>query len=491
MLLGAWVQVVPAAHAQELNHFYFPWVPNGDSVDGYGPWYGKLTVQNMSDDICALSIYVGRSGNWSKTAQLSLTAGSTRSPSSSSLGVPSPGAAVRLDAFCPISASVKFVKPDVSTAPWSDGADAVSGYTGMSDSDLEQSLAGPTSGWFLPIVQTNSDWNSTIRLANLDSSGNTDVTVALYPANNTLGAAGVTRTITRQLGIGAVTMIDLLNEVGPEWVGYAEIRSTGPVGVLVHRMKPGASMALTNVAVAGDLQPDESRFLMAAPLLFTAYNGWNTGINLANVSNDVATVSIRYFETAGGQVREDTLMMAPRSMQYLYTPHNVQQEDFVGSAMIESDAPLVAAIDEVKYSTVEAISYLASTVGQQDASIALTFREDPFNGEHDNSGINIQNMNPNEAQTVEISLVTNTGADVLPQPFLVTLPAGGNNFMYLPDVDDVPFGTVAAARLRSSDPYGFVAVSNDVNYAVTGDGSVTFMATGAAGYYHVLGAPEP
>ncbi len=143
----------------------------------------------------------------------------------------------------------------------------------------------------------------------------------------------------------------------------------------------------------------------------------------------------------------------------------------------------------MKYETIEAISYVASTVGQVDAAIPVTFREDPLNGRHDNSGINIQNMNPDQPQTVEIRLITNTGQNVLSQPFLLTLPPGGNNFVYLPNLAEIPPGTVAAARITSDDLFGFVALSNDVNYSVSGDGSVTFMASGEAGYYRLLGAP--
>jgi hypothetical protein len=79
---------------------------------------------------------------------------------------------------------------------------------------------------------------------------------------------------------------------------------------------------------------------------------------------------------------------------------------------------------------------------------------------------------------------------VLPQPFLLTMPLDGNNCVYLPNLAGVPFGTVAAARIRTLDPFGFVALSSDVNYVVPGDGSVTLMVSGDAGYYRLLGTPS-
>jgi hypothetical protein len=258
--------------------------------------------------------------------------------------------------------------------------------------------------------------------------------------------------------------------------------------VLVHRSKPAAATAITNVATSADLQ-DSGSYRMAAPLLFTGYNDWNTGINLANISNATANVTISYFAAAGGFVREEQLSIAPRSMQYIYTPGHVPQDAFVGSGLITSDQPLAAAIDEVKYTTVEALSYLAGTLSQQQAAIPITFREDPLNGRHDNSGINIHNMNPDLEQTVAITFVSTTGQPILPEPVQLTLPPGSNNFVYLPNIPDFPPGTVAAAQISSNDPAGFIAVSNDVNYAVPGDGSVVFNATGVSGYLRLIATP--
>ena len=476
----------------ELQRFYFPWVPSDEVINEVGPWRGILSFQNLGEQSCSVSIYVGRLGSWTKQAQLSIAAGSSRSPSANSLGIPSPGAPVRLEALCPMAASLKIVSPDSRQSPWSDGATIVSGYTGLSGADVDS--AENSDGdwvWYLPIVQTNSGWNSIIRVTNLNPSSGADATVRLFPSNNIDGDEGAIATIETAIAPGTSAAIDVREAVGVDgWIGFAEIVSEEPVGAYALRSKPSTNMAITNMATSGVPEPAAERYLLAAPLVFTAYNGWNTGINLANVSNEWATVTVSYFAVAGDLVRETEIEMPPRSMTYIYTPHNVEEEGFVGSAMIESNQPVAAAIDEVKYETVEAISYIASSVGQVDAAIPVTFREDPLNGRNDNSGINIQNMNPDAGQTVEIRLITNVGIDVLPEPFLLTLPSGGNNFVYLPNLSDVPPGTVAAARITSPDPFGFVALSNNVNYSVPGDGSVTFMASGEAGYYRLLGAPS-
>lgn len=485
-----WLRPSEAGTLDDVNHFYFPWVPNGEEVNGLGPWHGKISFQNIDDQTCPVSIFVGLPGGWLKVAQLSISAGSSRSISANSLNIPDPGAPVQLEAQCAVTASVKMVTPNVGNSPWSDGASTVTGYTGLSGSDVEAAESDAGWSWYLPIVQTNSSWNSVIRVSNISRESGASVTVRLYSADNLAGRQGAIAKFDAVLTPASSITVDVLEELGIEgWVGFAEIESNGPVGAYVLRTKPATRMALTNMATSGTPEPESESYVLAAPLLFTAYNGWNTGINLANVSDEWANISIRYFEAAGELVREAQLQLAPWTMQYIYTPHNVEQEGFVGSAVIESDRPISAAIDEVKYETTEAISYLASTVGQQLAAIPITFREDPQNGEHDNSGINIQSLNPDAPQTVSIRLITDLGEDVLPRPFLLTMPPGGNNFVYLPNLADVPFGTVAGALISSDDPFGFVALSNDVNYAVAGDGSVTFLAAGEAGYYRLLGAP--
>lgn len=480
-----------AATTSPISTVYLPWVPNAETIGGLGPWYGEVSFQNLSSAACGLTVYVGKNGSWIPSARLSVTAGAARTVGATTLSVPHPGAPVRLEAGCPLAASVKAIAPDGVFAPWSDGASIVTGYTGIAQADVDAAIASPTSAWFLPIAQTNSDWNTFIRVANVDDGG-VDVTVELYPSGNIYGSAGADLVLTERLGIAEVWTIDTLYELGRnDWVGYARISVTGNAVAVALRTKASTTMALSNVAVAADAAATDQQHVAAAPLLFNAYNGWNTGINLANVSDEVAEVRVAYYPAGGALLREETVFLLPRSMEYIYTPGTVEQEGFVGGALIIADMPVVAAIDEVKYATTEGLSYLASGVAQVDAAIPLSFREDPHNGLHDNSGINVFNMNPDAAQEITITLVDRVGAPILPEPVILTLPPGGTDYVYLPFIDAFPPGTVASVRLATTDPLGFVAISNDINYVVAGDGSVVFSASSDAGYYRAIGDGAP
>ncbi|HMM42963.1 MAG TPA: hypothetical protein PKA95_13770, partial [Thermomicrobiales bacterium] len=105
-------------------------------------------------------------------------------------------------------------------------------------------------------------------------------------------------------------------------------------------------------------------------------------------------------------------------------------------------------------------------------------------------GIAITNLDPNATATVAVELLSLYGVDLLPSPIQVVIPAGGIGTVYLPFIDGLAPGTVATARLTTASQAGIVAVSNDINYTVTGDGSVVFSAWGAEGSYIANGGGQ-
>jgi len=499
-LSGLLPALAPIAQAQtgELQIAYIPWVPNGESIGGQGPWYGLVSFQNRSDDFCSFQVYVVAPDKkdldgdgdlvepvWTPTAGVSLKEWESRSLSVQGMSLPEPGSPVRLEAACDFSVSLKQYTPNVRRTPWSDGSQVVTGYAALSDTDMAVARATDASAWFLPIVQTNSDWNTFLRIANF-AEANTSVTVEIYPSGNIQGAGGATLSLDRQLRVTESWTIDVLSALGVnDFVGFARITASADIGVVAQRVKPGAMMAITNVAVAVDGNATEGSYRSAAPLLFTDYNGWNTGITLANPSQQPANVTLQYFPTDGEMLREESIVIAPRDMQYIYTPGTVDQEGFVGSATILSNVPIVAAIDEVKYETSEALSYMASGAPQHVAGVPIVFKEDPPAGLHDNSGVSIVNLDPVNEQVVRLRVRSRAGAELLGLPLAIRLPAGGSSFIYLPFIDEIPAGTNGSLTIETDSEAGFVAISNDVNYAAGGDGSVVFLAAGNGGVYHI------
>ncbi|MCO5177457.1 MAG: hypothetical protein M9890_10895 [Thermomicrobiales bacterium] len=478
-----------AASAQDTYAIHFPWVPNNDAISGLGSWSAVVAFHNVSDTPCALSVFVVQGGTWTRTAQLSLNAASTRTIGASSLGVPKPGSPMRLEAACQIAASIKTFSPPTASSPWSDGTDIVSGYTGLTGTDIAASRHGADAGWVLPLVQTNSGWNTLITVANLGDTS-ADTSLKLYAFDNANGPGGAEMTFSRSLAPGEAWTLNaeqVLSRVG--WIGFARLTSNGDLGVIARRIKPSSNMAMTNVGIATSSLAQGS-YRTAAPLLFNAYNGWNTGITLANPSAVPATVTVEYMAADGGYVTDTQLVVPPSAMQYIYTPSDVSNAGFVGSANITSNVPIISSVDEVKYETTEGLSYTTTGARNKELAIPLLFREGPQKGKSDNSGISISNLDPLSSTTVQIELLSIYGVDLLEAPVELIIPPGGVGVIYLPFIDAIAPGTVVTARLSASNSVGIVAISNDINYAVAGDGSTVFSATGSAGVYIAGGAGQ-
>ncbi|MCS7294185.1 MAG: DUF4815 domain-containing protein, partial [Dehalococcoidia bacterium] len=164
--------------------------------------------------------------------------------------------------------------------------ETVSGYTALPNFDVSD----PTGlrRIVFPIVQTNNGWNSVLHVTNFDTRNNCGVTVTLYQTPSGYSDPSFGQ-FTRLLNRGQIWHLDLAAQGVPAgWVGQAWISSDCDVAATVDRVKPAqpwgdpVNMALTNQA----LLVDRGNTVQALPLIFQAYNGWNTGISIANLSLD-------------------------------------------------------------------------------------------------------------------------------------------------------------------------------------------------------------
>jgi hypothetical protein len=144
--------------------------------------------------------------------------------------------------------------------------------------------------------------------------------------------------------------------------------------------------------------------------------------------------------------------------------------------------PVAAAVDEVKYSTNDSISYTAVTASGAQLSAPIVFKQSQNGSRDDNSGINIANGTDHQT-TVEISIYSRVGV-LVGGPFDLTIPAHSGNFIYLASVS-VPAGTAGHAIVTSLDGSNIAAVSNDVSYEIDGNGSAVFNLPSTSGLYRI------
>lgn len=501
LVVGLFAGTIGAATAGPpggTNCAYFPWAPNGVEIEDpdtgaiSGPYYGSITVQNLEDEnalIVALPLDEPCS-----TANLGGYYGFQLGPYASrtlpiawlNLIPEGSGGGVILtsrmvgdtDEKVLISANVRQTSPTVVTP--NDEANAshitISGYTGLSAVGLDDHV-------YLPIVQTNNNWNTLIRATNFHATDSTIINVELFAAGS--GDTLVSHFIITDAGnTSTFDLRDLGVPVG--WVGTAEITANVPIGAVAERIKVETNMLLMNPARTTAQASDFNR----AALIFRDWNHWNTGVSVANLTGVQNEVSIYFYDIDGNQVHEDQVTLAPMGMDFFYLPAG-DGSPFVGSAMVVGTELFHGAVDEVKYlgdegDTGHAMSYtLDYRIAQEGYALAVPlFRKQDLLANPrtaDNSGIQIFNPTLKTAE-VEVQFYT-AGGNPVADPIEITLETMKSATVYALDYPDLPDGFRGSAIVENivQDDgglvAGIVAVTNLVNYDVQYDGSASFNTT--------------
>jgi len=411
---------------------------------------------------------------------------------------------------CPTPRIAGVEKHTVGTTGVQTSADTamVDGYTALPAADIADAgnggaLLDGQSRWIVPIAQTNAGWNTALVITNV-SGKNTSVNATFYAAGGQ-GYAGpsVALLAGRMLKPGESVTVDLRQDAGfPEGeVGSVWVDATHAVVAAAFRMKPATGMMLTTVA-----QPrtgGAAATVTFGPLVFRDYNGWNTGINIANLSDRDNRVTVTYYNYAGNVVASDTVTIPARAMEYVYTPASENfgiGENQITAVRIAGTAPLAAAVDEVKYlggqGQEHAMSYPAGQAQMGGASrtldngrvlyesqlaLPLLQKGNAQTGSGDTSGINL--FNPSGmAVTASVQFVDAAGVPVAPTtgaddgeaPLNLTLPAGAGATVYTLSLGEMPGGFRGAAVVGVLGGGTLVGVSNNVNYEVAGDGSAVY-----------------
>jgi hypothetical protein len=395
----------------------------------------------------------------------------------------------------PIAGVAKIVAPVASNSGRTSAQqEAVSGYSALPQIDVE---IGGQHALVFPIVQTNNGWNSVLHITNFDSRNNCSVTVTLYQSPSGYSDPSFGQFI-RLLRRGETWHIDLAEQGVPAgWVGQAWVDSDCQVAATVDRVKPAhpwgdpVNMALTNQA----LPQGAGNRVQALPLIFQGYNGWNSGISMANL-NDLApaTVQITYYNSAGVAVGTESRVIQPRAMEFVYKPATTDVGiGGFGHALVVSTQPVLVAVDSVKYTGIDqdvgqALGYLAQSgtdIPHGQLYMPLFQKQGLLSGGNDNSGVALFNAGD---RPVRVSLVfySSTGSPTAPTltaPIIASIPAHGGYIAYAPNYGEMPGGFQGSVVVTQLDGLGpIVGVSNNVNYDVQFDGSAAYNMPRAQGW---------
>jgi hypothetical protein len=504
--------------AQEV---YFPAVGN-DNQFGLGPADTSITVQNIDEDDAYMFIF---SGGFVDYAYLS--AGASKTFTADDLGIEEGKVRpvwvslynqlfVNDDGDCVLdpafAAGVAKQAVDGENLPYTTSADtSVSGYNAISGREL-----GFFDQLYFPIVQTNCGpggcWDTMLRIANFGADRNAAVTVRFFPADDGSGSLATGFQLQALVNAGAVWSIDLADWVPQGWVGSAHVFTDDAVAAIADRFKVGTDMWITNTASNAQAEsfwqfpfgPSNAPYVLFAPDVRTDWNGWNTGINVANTVDYDNHTWIQYFGSNGNAPLAQDQLLHAQGMTYFYNPSSPSEDDceqpatdvpgceFIGGAIILSEAPVAVAVDGVKYfgndaNVGQAFSYAATSNAYTDLSAPLVQKGNPATGMGATSGINF--MNPNAVATVVTTTWVNPsgfGASNFADS-IVWVPGYSTGFVYTMFHHNLPNGFYGSALVDST--YPILATTANVDYQVQGDGTVVWNLYNPCGFFRFSGAP--
>ncbi len=249
-------------------------------------------------------------------------------------------------------------------------------YTGISsDQEGARDPRGGAYMYYAPLVfAAKGGLNTTLCIQN---SGNECTSLELWFKGQDDCLRAVIGDVL-SLSPGETVCFDPNNVIGPDWLGSAWIRSTQPLGMIIDTK--GANHFTSYNGVAADVDAlnfsygNQVSFL---PLTYSEYQGWDSAIQVQNLSPVVAAKVKVYFLDRGGDI-VTTLVdwICPRGSQTYFLPVIANLPGmWAGSARAESQewltpggpnvlAPPIAAVmlmerwsDPARTSRREAIAY--------------------------------------------------------------------------------------------------------------------------------------
>ena len=163
------------------------------------------------------------------------------------------------------------------------------------------------------------------------------------------------------LAPGETFQFDAADCVGPDWQGSAWLRSSEPLGIVVDIV--GRDVLMTYIGEpAGygytfdpanprdDIRISQGNEVLFGPLMYSEYQGWDSGLQVQNLSGTVAAkVKVYFLDRSGDVITTLVDWICPRGSQTFFLPLVANLPgDWVGSIRAESLnwwAPGTTAID--------------------------------------------------------------------------------------------------------------------------------------------------
>jgi len=302
-------------------------------------------------------------------------------------------------------------------------------------------------------------YNSSFMIQNLSPDAAANVVIDYY------GQDGSTFQESKTIPAGgSYTSPYPLTILPDNWTGSAVISSDQPVAAISNL---GGNNLAFGAAYTGFNAGAPKVYL---PLLMCNNYGFNTWLNVQNAGPSDATVTITYYPgVAGKSGLSDTATIKPGASRTFNQAEGstgaktcADLKDgsgkFIGSAVVESNQPVVAAVNQVGPTTLLTYNGFLDTAGSSNAAL-------PFINTNNYgyvTGVTVQNLG-SLATDVTMTLLPGAGSPALPPATKTIQPGQSVQF------DDKLYGAgqtqtfVGSALLSSTGNQPIVAIVNQLN----------------------------
>jgi len=245
-------------------------------------------------------------------------------------------------------------------------------------------------------------WDDGITIANMSKTGEATYSIAFYPIN---GSSAINYAPTTKIPVNGSVKLFPLTMAGTSFSGSAVIASDQPVAATVNQL---TTMGGSNTGGGSYEGVSAGATSVQLPIIMRNNGGYNTAFTVQNAGSVDASVTVTYTAgVAGSNWSEGPFTIKPgyaKTFDQSDSGHSALGTRFVGSAVVVSDQPVVAAVNQVNPTAKVILSYRGFTAGGSPKVSLPTIQAN--NGGY-NTGVAVQNVGTIPT-TITISFGPNT-----------------------------------------------------------------------------------
>ncbi len=338
------------------------------------------------------------------------------------------------------------------------------GNTTQYAASTESFSAGASTVQLPLIMRGNSGYYTWFNVQNV---GTSDASVTVAYKRGSDGTDYTAPAVTVKPGAAFTFDQRDLTQLGSKFIGSAVVTSSQPIVATVMQVgETYQNMMGYNGFTGGSTK-------VSMPLIMANNSGYYTGFQVQNVGGSTANITIQYGTNILGSFTPstETASLAPNESKTFIQAGGMWTEQYVGSATITSNQPVVAIVNQVKMTPpVLGTAYNGFNPDAATDKISAPLIMNANSGYY--TGFQVMNVGTSST-TITISYGPNSGGSYAPAPETATI--GPNNSYN--SIQAANWGGnkyIGSATVTASGGGKVVMIVNQINPAIAGDQFMTY-----------------